>query len=218
MKPLFRYFLVLVLGGATGLANAQNCAGFADVQASDPFCPSVEWLRNRAITLGCTTTEYCPSNNVIRLSMAAFMQRLGVALTPVPVVASSLSTGVLDLDASPVVCVTSGFTVTGFPRRAYVDASVAATAAGDLDFGVAIVASTDSGITWNPLNASIRSAVLTARWGHASAITFTDLDVGQTVSFGVRLSRADSGATDVIDARCSLRATVASRDGVSSPF
>ena len=39
--------------------------------------------KNRAITTGCTsTTLYCPTDNVSRLAMAAFMNRLGDALTP----------------------------------------------------------------------------------------------------------------------------------------
>lgn len=218
MNSCFRIGVALVFVAASGLAHAQPCAGFSDVDVSNQFCPNVEWLKNRAVALGCTATEYCPANAASRLAMAAFMNRLGTALTPVPVVASSLATETLDIDASPVVCVTSGFPVTGFPRRAYVDASVAATAAGNLDFGVSIVASTNGGTSWSPLNESMRSAVLTARWGHASAIAYTDLDVGQTVTFGVRLSRADSGVTDVIDARCSVRATVASRDGATSPY
>ena len=64
-------------------AGAQSCAGFVDVPASDGFCPNVEWLKNRSITLGCTdTTHYCPTASVTRLAMAAFMNRLGTALTP----------------------------------------------------------------------------------------------------------------------------------------
>ncbi len=68
-------------------AMAQNCAGFTDVVddgvAPGAFCPNVQWVKNRSITLGCTSaTLYCPTNNVTRLQMAAFMNRLGTALTP----------------------------------------------------------------------------------------------------------------------------------------
>ena len=62
-------------------ASAAPCAGFTDVDTEDPtkapFCTSVEWMKNRAITLGCTSTLYCPDDYVTRLQMAAFMYRLG---------------------------------------------------------------------------------------------------------------------------------------------
>ena len=75
---------LLALGLSAGPAVALPCVGFTDVEDTSSFCPNVEWLKNRAITLGCTsTTTYCPSDPVTRLSMAVFMNRLGKALTPV---------------------------------------------------------------------------------------------------------------------------------------
>ena len=58
-------------------AVAAPCAGFVDVDDSDPFCPNVTWMKQNAITLGCTATQYCPNDFVTRLQMAAFMNRLG---------------------------------------------------------------------------------------------------------------------------------------------
>ncbi|HEX4882881.1 MAG TPA: S-layer homology domain-containing protein [Casimicrobiaceae bacterium] len=63
-------------------ARAQQCDVFTDVQASDSFCNAVQWLKNRAITSGCTATAYCPNSDVTRAQMALFLNRLGVALTP----------------------------------------------------------------------------------------------------------------------------------------
>jgi hypothetical protein len=64
-------------------ALAAPCAGFTDVDDTSGFCANVEWLKNRAITLGCSsTTVFCPNAAVSRLAMAAFMNRLGTALTP----------------------------------------------------------------------------------------------------------------------------------------
>ena len=61
--------------------NAAPCAGFADVDSTDPFCGYVTWMKNRGITLGCPsppgTSRYCPGDPVTRLQMAAFMYRLG---------------------------------------------------------------------------------------------------------------------------------------------
>jgi hypothetical protein len=59
-------------------APAAPCAGFVDVDDSSSFCVYIEWLKNRAITLGCTATQYCPSAFVRRDQMAALVYRLGV--------------------------------------------------------------------------------------------------------------------------------------------
>ena len=65
---------VLAIAGA---AQAAPCAGFTDVDDASAFCTSVAWMKNRAITLGCSATEYCPADFVRRDQMAAFMYRLG---------------------------------------------------------------------------------------------------------------------------------------------
>jgi hypothetical protein len=70
----FAYLLV-----ASPLA-AQPCMPFDDVLAASGFCSNIQWLYNRAITLGCTAppgqTWYCPSEFVRRDQMAAFLNRL----------------------------------------------------------------------------------------------------------------------------------------------
>jgi hypothetical protein len=71
----------LLLGVALSLiscsAVAQNCDGFVDLLASNPFCPDVTWMKSYGVTKGCDATHYCPTDNVSRLQMAAFMHRLG---------------------------------------------------------------------------------------------------------------------------------------------
>jgi hypothetical protein len=47
------------------------------VLASNPFCPDVTWLKTYGVTKGCDATHFCPTENVSRLQMAAFMHRLG---------------------------------------------------------------------------------------------------------------------------------------------
>ena len=76
------------------------------------------WLKNRAITLGCTsTTLFCPNDAVNRLQMAAFMNRLGTAMTPVQLRVDD-APGSIDLDANPVVCQTGTSLAEEFPRIA----------------------------------------------------------------------------------------------------
>jgi hypothetical protein len=42
----------------------------------------VTWLKSRNVTLGCAANLYCPNDAVSRLSMAAFLNRLGNTLVP----------------------------------------------------------------------------------------------------------------------------------------
>ena len=83
MRKLLGLAGLLVLGLLSTAAQALPCAGFTDVEDTSPFCGNVTWLKNRGITLGCTSaTLYCPNDFVSRLQMAAFMNRLGDSLFP----------------------------------------------------------------------------------------------------------------------------------------
>ena len=68
--------LALAVASAALPARAQTCTPFDDVGADDPFCPGIQWLLNRGVTLGCTATQYCPGQFVRRDQMAAFLNRL----------------------------------------------------------------------------------------------------------------------------------------------
>ncbi|MFO1310823.1 MAG: tail fiber domain-containing protein [Burkholderiales bacterium] len=85
-----KFLLLLSVAAAATFCNparAQFCPGvspwvFDDVAASDPFCGFITWMADNGITLGCQTIDanhrlYCPSDNVTRKQMAAFMNRLG---------------------------------------------------------------------------------------------------------------------------------------------
>jgi hypothetical protein len=202
-------------------AWAQSCAGFSDVGSAHPQCSNVEWIRNRAITLGCTSTSlFCPTDFVTRLQMAAFMNRLGTALTPQQlVVDGALTAPQLDLDTAPVACSTTPpYAVASYPRRALVDLSLSAQAATSLDVTAIPVVSFNNGTTWIPLAASAgRGSVTAGQWGHVSGVAVRDLNVGESVRFGMQLSRA-SGSGDLSGGACQLRVQIVSRDGASSPF
>ncbi len=51
-------------------------APFEDVAAEATYATAVDWLAEQQITLGCTTTTYCPEGTVTRAEMAAFLWRL----------------------------------------------------------------------------------------------------------------------------------------------
>jgi hypothetical protein len=61
------------------LAQA-NCGPFADVLASDPFCPFILEAFDNGITSGTSTTTFSPGNTVTRNQMVVFFDK-GVDLT-----------------------------------------------------------------------------------------------------------------------------------------
>jgi hypothetical protein len=65
-------------------SNAYACGAggtslFTDVLPTDIFCRSVHYLATQNVTSGCSATQYCPTPNVTRLEMSAFVARAVVA-------------------------------------------------------------------------------------------------------------------------------------------
>jgi len=82
MRAVIRLIIGAALSLGTACANAAPCAGFTDTDGSEPFCASVQWLRNQGITQGCSASEFCPNAGVTRLQLAAFLRRLAAATAP----------------------------------------------------------------------------------------------------------------------------------------
>jgi hypothetical protein len=217
-RPLVAAVLIACAAPFTQ-AVAAPCAGFTDVDSTSPYCPNVEWIKNRLVTLGCSANQYCPDAMVVRLSMAAFMNRLGVALTPTPLDAEG-APGAVDLDLTPVVCQTPDYAVANFPRRADVDVSISGTAAVPVSVSGMVVMSLDGGGSWTPLSVADSRTLMggAGGWGNMTQLGSTDLDVGQTVRLGLRLGRVGTGATNLTDSRCQIKTMISSRNGASSPF
>ena len=213
-----RVAATVVMLGMAPAAWAQQCVGFSDVLASDPFCPNVEWIKNRQVTLGCGTgTTYCPFDPVIRLQMAAFMNRLGNALTPVQLRVDT-SPGAIDLGADAVVCQTAPQPITNYPRQAILDLTFAGQAPADVDIAADLVKSIDGGANWTQLTAvGNRGWIPNGRWGTLANLAVTNLAVGDNVIFGVRVTRT-SGSVGLTDSRCNLRVAIGSRTGAATPF
>ena len=84
MKRIVHAGIVAASMLASAASMAAPCGGFTDVddaQYTEDFCAGPAWMRNRSVTLGCGLNTYCPTQNVNRIQMAAFMKRLGDALT-----------------------------------------------------------------------------------------------------------------------------------------
>lgn len=210
----------------SGSASAAPCAGFTDVDdtiVGVPACQNVEWLKNRQITLGCTSaTLYCPNNNVNRLQMAAFMNRLGTALTPVDLTPATAAPAVRTLASNPVICVTGDYAVTGYPRRAYVEAATdVSVPTAAVDVVAVAVYSTNAGATWTPIAQSDHYATLYpgAVPGNHISLTpygYVDLNVGQSVRFGVGLAQV--AGTGNVTAGCNTTVRIANRNSATSPL
>ena len=165
MKKTKTFRLMLVAGAlvASPFVAAAPCAGFTDLDSSNGLCPNVEWLKNRAVTLGCDVGVFCPTGSVTRLQMAAFMNRLGTALTPFELLVEG--SGAIDLDANPVVCQTTPFTAANYPRHASADLAFAGRATAGVDVGADVVVSLNNGSTWTVLNAiASRGTVPANEW------------------------------------------------------
>jgi len=78
-RPL-RWVVAAVLATVVGVPVAVIAAdAFNDVPDSNTFHSSITWMKDNEVTLGCNppaNTEYCPTDNVTREQMAAFMRRL----------------------------------------------------------------------------------------------------------------------------------------------
>jgi len=225
-RPFLAVLLALLSLAPSQPAHGQNCVGFTDVPQSSPFCANVEWLKNREITLGCgTATTFCPNDPVTRLSMAAFMNRLGNALTPVDLPQVFAFPATVDTTSlQPVMCpMIQSHVVAGFPRRAYVTgAAHLSSPAAAIAVAARILMSTDNGAFWLPLPGSDHVATLYPGSNPPQAIslapyTWVDLEVGQSVRFAVGLARVGGSGT-TMTASCSLSVQIGNRNSASSPL
>lgn len=227
----------LVLAAAP--AMAQNCVGFVDVPANSAFCPSVEWLKNRGITTGCAVpNSYCPNDAVSRLGMAAFFQRMGDKLTPLPLtpVPSVDSVSQLNLTSPQVVCPTGEYTIPlaaagsnyPYPRRAKFFGRVNLyNPSANGDFITEIVYTVnDAGAapsnTWLAVQNTAAYQTLYAGMTPAHDVStypqgYLDLDVGKTYKFGMRVSRY-TGTTANVAAFCVNLIEVGNRTSGAAPF
>ena len=220
-KWIFAAALLVTAGTTVPAALAAPCAGFTDVDDSSTFCDNVQWIKNRGITLGCeATASYCPDDTVSRLSMAAFMNRLGDALVPVRL--GSNATGVnLDIDDGPRVCTTAGHTVAGAPRLAHGVGMVAGAQGLETDLAVEIVESTDGGTTWLPVSPLHK---VTSRESQSETVSVMlpprNLAVGASYRYALRLSRVAGSSTtgDAGQWGCSLQVWLENRNPASPPL
>lgn len=213
-RNAFASAALAVAAVSSGAALAAPCSGFSDVDSASPFCANVEWITNRAITLGCAAGLYCPGDPVSRLAMAAFMHRLGSALTPTIVRGESLNAVIV---GEGIVCRTQDVPARSYPGTATVHARFTGTVSGSADWAATfIVVSYDQGVTWG--NASAAQGPV-GPFSSAAPATLSDTAVvdvppGQPVRFGLRLA---TEVTESARGSCSVLAAIGNRNGTAPP-
>jgi hypothetical protein len=217
-RKWLRSTLALALAGISPAAVAL-CSGFTDVNPGG-LCPSVDWLRNRAITTGCTSaTLFCPFGTVHRLQMAVFMNRLGTALTPT--IGFDEDGGAsLNLASSPTVCAVDLAGAT-YPRSASVDAILTTLAGPTTGLSMHVVVSTNGGATWTPATQNAHPLVATPGVGGWMTGYVTrgaiPLAVNTAYRFGLQLI-PNAGTTALAAWSCQLKSLAASRTGSAEPY
>jgi hypothetical protein len=225
--PKRRWLLGTMAAGLAAAApvGGAPCVGFTDVDSSSGFCPNVEWLKNRAITTGCTSVSlYCPAEIVTRLSMSAFLQRLGNALTPT-LISGYNSGSFLDIDPQPVICPTALHTP-AFPRTAHGTGMVLAwtAAAVSMDVDVTLVGRSGGSGPWNPVAGGVPGSFSVQGNGmYKSAVVLLPpqpLTPGTGYEWGLRVGRRSGSATagDFAGWNCQIHVESENRIAGSSPF
>lgn len=193
-----------------------GCGGFSDVTAAEAYCNPVEWLRNRAIAQGCTSTQYCPASDVLRASMALFMHRLGDAMTPT-LGAVEGSTGTVDAAAGAMICTMADLPPAAFPRDVEIRYAVSLQHADAATVATTLMASRNGGATWDAVSATrVRTQTTGPAWRSAQGVAVASIEAGQTTRFALRLDR-ESATGSVAATRCQVTALAASRDGAAAP-
>ena len=199
-------------------SSSAACVGLTDVAANASFCPSVQFLKNRAITLGCTSTTYCPNDPVTRAQMALFMNRLATALEPV-FVSASQSSAAAAVNSNGVACQTASVVVGNAPRVATANAMLYHQAASAQQVTARIVYSTDGGTTWASFSPfyTLASNVAGSYVTQSPVADPKQFTVGQLVKFGIRTG--EFGATpNVATAGCNITVRLDNRNGTSFPY
>lgn len=192
------------------------CGGSADVATTDGHCNAVEWMRSRAVTIGCVGNLYCPSLAVIRASMALFQQRLGGVLSPA-LGYTEAAGGALALTALEIVCASADLPAASHPRDVEVRYALSTKATGALTLGVSAVASRNGGATWElATQTRMRAQTAGAQWRSTSGVALASIAAGEAVRFALALDR-EAGAASLGATHCRLVTMAVNRNSTAPP-
>ena len=206
-------------------AHAAPCADFFDVESTSGFCPNVDWLKNRGVTVGCNTNLYCPTQLVSRAQMASFLNRLANVMSPIYLNEQdtwSFAIPVIDLDNNSVVCaLPAGHIVEGSPRLAHGEGFLLGGFGSDVgNFQIQFVESVDQG-AWTPVSSARQGTSTDSQLDRVSVmLPPRALDPGTQYNYGLRVTRAPGGTStnDLSNWTCMVRVQLENRNGTASPF
>jgi hypothetical protein len=223
MQPI-RVWSILIAGlllPASEPLHAAPCtaapSSFDDVATADSFCTNVEWLKNRAVTLGCTpATSYCPGSPVTRAQMALFMNRLADAIVPEPTLItetiSNRTVTVFPLDNQ--FCIVNVPTA-NYPRAFSITGSVSISGPSSPGAISVAVRQEDNGGPMTSIE-QVEGTILSGVELHLPVIALTKLGAGPKV-FRMTLHTVSPPLTAAI-ARCVLRVEARSVTSTLPPY
>lgn len=211
MKRLMLAATFALLPFSAHEAQAAACAGFVDLDDSNPFCSSVVWIKNRGVTQGCTLTHYCPNDNVPRLQMAAFLQRLGTAVVPQYSFQETELTTV-DLGTGADVCHITPITIAGYRRNAVIDGTISMIAStSPASFLVDAIYSINGGLNWQFANQTPIAVYASSQVGNGAIVSAPiALNPGNTFVAAIRIRREGVSVANIDKGACNLRVTLTS--------
>ncbi|MDH5287733.1 MAG: hypothetical protein OEX23_14000 [Betaproteobacteria bacterium] len=199
-------------GNDVTLTVTQNsgliCTPFTDVDQANPLCPNVQWMKNRGVTIGCTTTLYCPADATTRLQMAVFMNRLGNVLSGTPQVLAFPSVSLTGA-ATEVICQAPDQAATNYERQVTLDAVLMGLGGGNAEYTVEPVTSVDGGTNWIALAPAVPFSTFNGRWANVRVSGDREVAPTEVVRYGLRLVR--TAGVGFTEARCALRLVTGNR-------
>lgn len=199
-------------------ALAAPCAGFTDLDDSSGFCTNVVWMKNRGVTTGCSLAPaYCPNDVVTRLSMAAFMNRLGDKLTTKKVFTDQ-NPGIVNIQAGGAfVCPTQAVLAPGsqYEQHAVLHGLAWGLVSAPVTWSADLWFSTNGGATYNFISNFIPTFNATVT-GMTSGSTFAQLALtpGTPYTFAILVRESidvPAGTGNFTDLACHLMVEIGNR-------
>jgi hypothetical protein len=195
-------------------ALAAPCAGFSDVDTSSPFCVDVEWLKNRAVTVGCTVGTYCPEQFLTRLQMALFMRRFARVVEPEFASVQDLNAFGAINTPQGIVCETPTIDATNYSRTATpVSTMLLHGGPGINDVAATLVYRTPPNTLWQAWGPPSRTANQPGQpVSQAPAGLPLAMSAGSNYAFAIR-TNGGTGVTPVVSiGQCALVVRVDNRN------
>lgn len=227
MTNIVRAWLFAAIAAFSSQAFAAPCGGFTDVDDTTfnpETCQSAEWLKNRSITLGCTsTTLFCPNQPVLRSQMALFMRRLATALEPTVLYQQQQMLAGTSFATILPSCVVGPIAVTGHLRGATVSgwALLHPSNAGHL-IGAGAIFSVDGGVNWFEVGGANFFAAANTSPGEFRSVPVTSgsqpIAAGQSILFAIGIGMFAGAGFSQANTDCAITVRIDNRNSTSSPF